>query len=61
MKPSNRKGVKPTDRPEPPPSHQESPEAAHDWAVDDFSKSIEVCYEAIRKRKAAGGPGWEPK
>ena len=30
-----------------------------EWnAHDDLSKSIEVCYEAIRARKAAGGPGW---
>ena len=28
---------------------------------DDFSKSIEVAYEAIRKREAAGGKRWEPK
>jgi N6-adenosine-specific RNA methylase IME4 len=29
-------------------------------AADDFSKSIDACYEAIRARRAAGGPGWEP-
>jgi N6-adenosine-specific RNA methylase IME4 len=28
---------------------------------DDFAKSLEVGYAAIRERKAAGGPGWEPK
>lgn len=28
---------------------------------DDFSKSTEACYEAIRERVASGGPGWEPK
>ena len=26
--------------------------------MDDFGKSIEVAYEAIRERKANGGPGW---
>jgi N6-adenosine-specific RNA methylase IME4 len=30
-------------------------------AADDFGKSIDACYEAVRERKAAGGPGWEPK
>ena len=29
--------------------------------VDDFAKSLDVAYETIRERKAAGGPGWEPK
>jgi hypothetical protein len=28
---------------------------------DDFNKSILACYEAIRNRVAAGGPGWKPK
>lgn len=28
---------------------------------DDFAKSLEVGYAAIRERMAAGGPGWEPK
>ena len=27
---------------------------------DDFAKSIDWAYEQIRKRKAEGGPGWEP-
>ena len=27
---------------------------------DDFAKSLDVAYESIRERKAAGGPGWEP-
>ena len=27
-------------------------------ADDDLSKSIEFCYAEIRKRTAAGGPGW---
>ena len=30
-------------------------------AVDDVTKSFEVAYETIRERKAAGGPGWEPR
>jgi hypothetical protein len=29
--------------------------------ADDFAKSIDVAYEAIRERKAAGGPGWAPR
>jgi DNA modification methylase len=28
---------------------------------DDFAKSIDACYEAVRERQAAGGKGWEPK
>jgi hypothetical protein len=28
---------------------------------DDFAKSLEVGYAAIRERQAAGGPGWEPR
>ena len=33
----------------------------HDYdAADDFTKSIELCYDEIRARKAAGGKGWEP-
>jgi site-specific DNA-methyltransferase (adenine-specific)/modification methylase len=28
---------------------------------DDLAKSIDACYEAVRERQAAGGPGWEPK
>jgi hypothetical protein len=28
---------------------------------DDFAKSLDVGYEAIRERVAAGGPGWKPK
>lgn len=27
----------------------------------DFAGSLDVAYSAIRERKAAGGPGWEPK
>lgn len=30
-------------------------------ASDDVTKSFEAAYEAIRERKANGGPGWEPK
>jgi hypothetical protein len=29
-------------------------------ATDDFAKSIDLAYETIRARKAAGGSGWEP-
>jgi hypothetical protein len=29
-------------------------------ADDDFAKSIDLAYELIRERKAAGGKGWEP-
>jgi N6-adenosine-specific RNA methylase IME4 len=28
---------------------------------DDFSRSIEECYRAVRERVAGGGPGWVPK
>ena len=28
--------------------------------ADDFAKSIDLAYETIRARKAAGGSGWEP-
>jgi N6-adenosine-specific RNA methylase IME4 len=30
-------------------------------AQDDFAKSLDVAYAAIRERKAKGGPGWIPK
>jgi DNA N-6-adenine-methyltransferase (Dam) len=30
-------------------------------AADDFAKSLEEGYRAIRERVAAGGPGWTPK
>lgn len=30
-------------------------------AQDDFAKSLDVGYAAIRERMAAGGPGWEPR
>jgi hypothetical protein len=26
--------------------------------ADDFARSIDECYRAIRERKAKGGPGW---
>lgn len=28
---------------------------------DDFGRSLEVAYEAVKQRKAAGGAGWTPK
>lgn len=28
---------------------------------DDFDRSINACYQAIRERVAAGGPAWEAK
>jgi hypothetical protein len=34
-------------------------EPAYD-AADDFAKSLDVAYSAIRERQAAGGPGWTP-
>jgi N6-adenosine-specific RNA methylase IME4 len=30
-------------------------------AADDFAKSLDVAYDAIRARVAAGGPGWSPR
>jgi hypothetical protein len=30
-------------------------------ANDDFAKSLEVAYAAIRERMAAGGAGWAPR
>jgi N6-adenosine-specific RNA methylase IME4 len=29
--------------------------------IDDFSRSLDDAYEAIRERVKGGGPGWEPK
>jgi hypothetical protein len=29
-------------------------------AADDFSRSLDNCYAAVRERVAAGGKGWEP-
>ena len=29
--------------------------------TDDFAKSLDVGYAAVRERVAAGGPGWTPK
>jgi hypothetical protein len=37
--------------PEPPPYD----------AADDFARSIEIAYEAVRRRVANGGPPWNPK
>lgn len=28
---------------------------------DDFSKSVDTAYEAVKERVAAGGPNWSPK
>jgi hypothetical protein len=41
-------------KPEPPPESDD-----YD-ASDDFTRSIEDCYAAIRERKANGGKGWTP-
>jgi N6-adenosine-specific RNA methylase IME4 len=30
-------------------------------ANDDFSRSLDDCYRAVRARQAAGGPSWKPK
>jgi hypothetical protein len=30
-------------------------------ATDDFSRSVEDCYRAVRERKVQGGKGWEPR
>jgi len=30
-------------------------------AADDFNRSIDACYAAIRDRVAAGGEGWKPR
>jgi hypothetical protein len=30
-------------------------------AADDFSRSIDDCYRAVRERVAAGGEGWKPR
>jgi N6-adenosine-specific RNA methylase IME4 len=30
-------------------------------AEDDFAKSIDVAYDAVRERVANGGPTWTPK
>ena len=40
-------------------AHPERIPAEYD-AADDFAKSIDLAYETIRARKAAGGKGWEP-
>jgi N6-adenosine-specific RNA methylase IME4 len=38
----------------------EVPTADYD-AADDFGKSIDACYAAVRERMAQGGRGWSPK
>jgi hypothetical protein len=30
-------------------------------AADDFGRSLDACYRAVRARKAQGGPGWRPR
>jgi hypothetical protein len=41
--------------------HCQKPDEPDDYdATNDFAKSIEEAYRAIRERKAAGGKGWEP-
>jgi N6-adenosine-specific RNA methylase IME4 len=30
-------------------------------AADDFARSIDACYEAVRERVKNGGPGWPPQ
>lgn len=39
----------------------EAPKPKQFDAFDDFAKSLDVAYETIRERQAAGGPGWKPK
>jgi hypothetical protein len=35
------------------------PQQANEYdGADDFARSIDECYRAIRERKAKGGPGW---
>lgn len=37
------------------------PSPANDYSPrDDFNKSVQASYEAIKQRQAQGGPGWEP-
>jgi hypothetical protein len=44
------------------PANSQKPVPAQDRphydADDDINKSLKACYDAIRARKAAGGPGW---
>jgi hypothetical protein len=30
-------------------------------AADDFGRSLDACYAAVRARVAAGGEGWKPR
>jgi hypothetical protein len=40
----------------------EAPEQDESYdAADDFSRSIDEAYAAIRERKARGGKGWTPR
>jgi hypothetical protein len=50
--------------------HWKSTNPADEWlgpepfpydAADDFEKSLNVAYEAVRERVANGGPPWTPK
>jgi hypothetical protein len=43
-----------------PQDEQLGPEPPYD-ADEDFAKSIDVAYEAVRERVANGGPPWTPK
>jgi hypothetical protein len=43
-----------------PQDEQLGPEPPYD-PNDDFAKSIDVAYEAVRERVANGGPPWIPK
>jgi hypothetical protein len=38
------------------PAHEAQDESYN--AADDFSRSIDACYRAVRERVAAGGKGW---
>ena len=40
------------------PAHEAQGEPYN--AADDFNRSLDNCYRAVRERVAAGGKGWEP-
>ena len=40
------------------PAH-EAQDESYD-AADDFGRSLDACYAAVRARVAAGGKGWNP-
>jgi hypothetical protein len=42
------------------PAQPQAQDEAYD-AADDFSRSLDACYAAIRARVATGGKAWEPK